>query len=956
MNTFLHIVANDIISKYGNDLSHIAVVFPNKRASLFLNEELYRCAGKPVWAPTYLTISELFRESSPYTVGDQLKLVSEVYKSYTSVTLRDETLDHFFDWGKLLISDFDDIDKNMADADKLFANIANIHELDDVTYLTDEQREVLRNFFANFSEDHNSKLKEMFLSLWSKLNDIYHDFRDRLHSQGISYEGMMYRDVVENDRMKPKFDKYLFVGFNLLQKVELSLFRNIKDMGIGEFYWDFDYYYCSSTGTDANKVKEAGKYISAYIKILGNSLSDEYRKEAYDNFRGEKNISFVKAKTEDIQARYVSQWLQCGQRAADGKRTAIVMCDESLLTGVLHAFPSGMGNINVTTGFPLSQTTLASFVSQLLDLQVCGTRNDGGFRISLVRRLLRHPYLKLLSCNSPLLLTKLQEEHILYPSPADLQIDDILGMVFNPQNSNSSLLEWLIAIMKELADRSEEVLFVESVFNMYTILNRLKALGEAGDLQVDRITLQKLTKQIIASTAIPFHGEPAVGIQVMGLLETRNLDFDHIILLSCNEGNMPKGIRDSSFVPYSIRKAYGLTTVDNKVAIYSYYFYRLLQRAKDITIVYNTSTDNGNQGEMSRFMLQLMVESGHEIKHLSLHAGQTTLHSGNMRVTKDERIMKILDNFSKLSPTAINQYIRCKMRFYYNYIAGIREPDEDIEEQLSNRAFGNIFHNSLELIYKDFADGRSTITSDVIDKLAEQTHIESVVDRMFQREMFGEDESRWRKINYNGIQLLSRTVLIRYVKQMLEIDRRLTPFKIIGLEKDMYMPIDVTVGQNVKSLRVGGRIDRLDMVSNKENGTTCIRVIDYKTGSKDISKPIPEVADIFDSQLAGSDYHTDYYLQAMLYSLIVRNSREHNPQILPVSPALVFIQHAFGEDYDPVVSIGKKKVDDVAEYGNDYKDGLKSVLSELFDQNNPFTPTSNQKLCEYCPYRTLCSR
>lgn len=955
MNTFLQIVAKDIISKYGNDLSRIAVVFPNKRASLFLNEELFRCAGKPVWAPTYLTISDLFRNASQLAVGDPLKLVCDVYKSFVEVTKKDETLDHFFDWGKLLISDFDDIDKNMADAGKLFANVANVHELDDVSYLTDEQKEILKTFFSNFSDEHNSKLKEMFLSLWNKLGDIYHNFRNRLQSQGIAYEGMLYRDVVESNRVSVAFDKYIFVGFNLLQKVEYRLFHSLKEKGVAEFYWDYDVFYCTNATSPLNN-REAGKYISAYVRELGSSLSEEYHAEAYDNFRRKKGISFVKAKTENIQARYVSQWLKENNRFADGKRTAIVMCDESLLSGILHSMPPEAGCVNVTTGYPLSNTPVASLVSQLLDMQTSGVRSDGGFRISMVRRILNHPYAKYLSDGARELYDKLKEMHIVYPSDNDLRYDDSLAKVFTHIESNRQLIAWLLYLLKTIAGKSDDVLYTESVFNMYTLLNRLSGLLEKGELDVDRITMQKLIKQLVASTSIPFHGEPAVGIQVMGLLETRNLDFDHILLLSCNEGNMPKGIRDSSFVPYSIRKAYALTTVDNKVAIYSYYFYRLLQRAKDVTIVYNTSTENGNRGEMSRFMLQLMVESGHQISRLSLHAGQTSAEGAALEVAKSNRVMDILYGYDSLSPTAINRYIRCPMQFYFNNIAGIREPDEDIEEQLTSRAFGNIFHNSLEEIYKEYEGIDKVITSELIGKLSERSRVERVVDRMFQREMYGEDESRWRPIKYNGMQLLSRTVLVKYVTRLLEIDRSLTPFSIIGLEKAMYKDITISTPEGEKKVSVGGRIDRLDMVSDPQTGRKCIRVIDYKTGGSKIKTPVAEIGQIFEPSMAGTDKHTEYYLQAMLYSLIVRDNKKLNPQSLPVVPALIFIQHAFGEDYDPTLLIGKARIDDIASYAEEYEERLSETVSKIYDSELPFSLTPNSKLCEYCPYKSICGR
>ncbi len=957
MKSFLHYVAIDIISKYGTDLSDVAVVFPNKRAALFLNEELARCAGKPVWAPTYLTISDLFRKYSALSVGDPIRLVCELYNTYIEITGKDETLDHFYDWGKLLISDFDDIDKNLADAKQVFSNIANIHEYDDVQYLTDEQKDILKSFFSNFTTDHNSKLKELFLSLWNKLSDIYFNYKDRLSKKNIAYEGMLYREIIENSKIDIEYKKYIFVGFNLLQKVEKKLFSYLKSEGVAEFYWDYDRYYMQKL--DSGLINEAGKYIASHLKEYGDAIDDSNNIDSSTvrcNFIKSKDISFIKAKTNNIQARYIEEWLSENNRKDDGKRTAIVMCDETLLPSVIHCIPEEVKNINITTGFPLSQTPIASFVLQLLDLRIIGTRKDGGFRFSSIKTILSNPYASYISEESSNLLSKLIDEKNLVPRNEELKIDENTSLLFSSISSNIQILRWLLSILRIIAVKEDSILFQESVFNMYTIINRLASLVESDELTIDNITLQKLIKQLINTTTIPFHGEPAIGVQVMGVLETRNLDFDHLLVLSCNEGNMPKGIRDSSFIPYSIRKAYGLTTVDNKVAIYSYYFNRLLQRAKDITILYNTSTENGNRGEMSRFMLQLMVESNHNIKLLSLHAKQSAASVTCHAIEKSETTIQKLLSYKSISPTAINKYLHCQLQFFYNYILGVKEPDDDIEESLSSRAFGNIFHNSSEEIYKNFSQSGRMITSSIIDELLKKEYVERVVDRMFLREMFGTDETKWRKINYNGMQLISREVIVRYVMRLLEIDKSLTPFNILAVEKDMYGKYTINTCFGERNVKVGGRIDRLDVINDSQTGQRRIRVVDYKTGGTDIKTGIDNVSEIFAPENAGSNKHTDYYLQSMLYSLIVSGDNNCNRESLPVSPALIFIQHAFSDDYDPTILINKEKVTDVEKYATEYTDGLKGLLSEMFDKEHPFVPTDNAKICQYCAYRKLCGK
>ena len=308
MKSFLEHVAQDIIDKYGTNLSHIVVVFPNKRASLFLNDYLARIARRPLWSPSYITISDLFRSLSAIQVADPIKLVCELYQSFCNQTGSGETLDKFFGWGQLMLTDFDDIDKNMADADRVFANVRDIHELDDVSYLTDEQRAIIRRFFSHFTDDHNTELKQRFLSLWSHFADIYHDFNQRLSSQGLAYEGALYRHVVEAlpSTSETSDDTiYLFVGFNLLQKVEQKLFNYLQQQGKAFFYWDFDHYYIQQ--------HEAGHYIAQYLQQFPNELNTE-SDDVYGNFKKPKDIRFITAHTENIQARYVNSWLQQQQR------------------------------------------------------------------------------------------------------------------------------------------------------------------------------------------------------------------------------------------------------------------------------------------------------------------------------------------------------------------------------------------------------------------------------------------------------------------------------------------------------------------------------------------------------------------------------------------------------------------------------------------------------------------
>ena len=882
MKTFLEYVAEDIINKYGTNLSRTAVVFPNKRAALFLNEHLVRLAGKPIWSPSYITISELFRRHTQLVTGDQIKLICDLYKTYTEVTESDETLDHFYGWGQVMLADFDDIDKNMADANKVFCNLRDLHELDDVSYLSPEQVETLKLFFSNFSEDKTTELKKRFMKIWSRFGDIYRLYNERLEAQGIAYEGALYRKVATDDSVDFDFDRYIFVGFNVLQRVEQLLFSKLQKMGKAKFYWDFDDYYLATKKGHVNP-SEAGHYIKQYLPYFTNEL-DTSDADIYRNFRKAKKITYASATTEDVQARYVGQWLKEGNRIDDGRKTAVVMCDEALLQSVIHSIPEEVNDINVTTGYPLQQTHFAS------------------------------------------LLEDIAAQH-------------------TEDYDNKQLLEWAIAMLKLMAqghtDTNGETtgqdnqLTSEALFRTYTVVNRLLELVNNGDLDVDRRTMMRLYGEIVRTTSIPFHGEPVVGVQFMGVLETRNLDFEHLLVLSCNEGNMPKGVNDTSFIPYNVRKAHGLTTIDNKVSIYAYYFYRLMQRAEDITIVYNNAADVTSTGEMSRFMLQMLVESGHDIERLALslpqEAGSTTCQDEKKTKEVMERLHKRFDKQRNperttpmFTPSSLNIYQKCPKRFYYRYVAEIIEPEDDADDgKIDAPTFGNIFHDAVQKIYERViaAYKSHTIQPQTLKQLlANDAYIKGVVDDIMHP--------------VNGIQLINASVIITYIKQLLKIDSRLAPFTILGLENVVMKDINVKTAEGQLTTTIGGRIDRMDCVTCAD-GVRRIRVIDYKTGKN-------------------NKKNDGYILQSFIYSLLVDESPMMNPKKLEVSPALLYIQHSAGKDFDPTVVYEKEKVTDVSKYREEFMNTVEQIIAEIFNPEQPFACTDDKTACTHCPYCNLC--
>ena len=998
MKAFLKIVAKDMLEKYGTDMSDIAVVFPNKRASLFLNSYLAQLARKPIWTPTYITISDLFRRHTDLKVADPIKSICDLHKTFVKCTGIDETLDHFYGWGQLLLSDFDDVDKNMVDAKQIFANLSDIHELDDVSYLTDYQKQMIKKFFSNFSDDHNSELKKRFLQLWCHFYDIYVEFNKRLTQQGLAYEGALYRNVANNENIAFRHKKYLFVGFNMMQKVELNLCDRLMKQGKAAFYWDYDQYYM-----DGNN--EAGHYIRQFLPYYPNELADYPQQEIYNNMTKNKDITYISAPTENIQARYVNTWLKENGRYKMGRNVAIVLSDESLLQSVIHSLPPEVGSVNITIGYPLQQTPFYSLIQQLIQLQGIGhPKFSDTYRLHYVLIALRHPYTRYISEKYTDLQNKLNEQKRFYPSREFLSMDgdEGLSLLFRdlegtnaPKGTdkeretdkekdtasqdeyNKKLITYLLDVLRTIgihAKKLEDPLFHESLYRTYTLLNRLQDLIMAGDLQVDIITLERLIQQLIQTTSIPFHGEPAEGIQVMGVLETRNLDFDHILVLSCNEGKLPKGVNDSSFIPFTLRNAYGLTTVENKVAIFAYYFHSMLQRAHDITLTYNNATEDGQSGEMSRFMLQMMVESQHSIKRRTLTAGQKPLRPAYNEEQKTDEVMAVLDDIKMITPTFLNTYQRCQKQFYYKYVKGLLEPDEIDEDEVDNKIFGNIFHRAAELFYYTFASkediavddrGKQRLihpivisAGDLDNALKDSSLVYRLVDQAFREELFKVSSSDYHP-KYNGLQLINKEVIASYLRQLITIDRRQAPFTIIGMEIVVSTTLGVATARGEKLFRIGGFIDRLDAVAANGNPSAGgnlaerIRVIDYKTGRAQATHP-KDIDEVFGTTPQAMNKHSDYYLQAILYSLIIKNDRRFNPAQEPVSPGLLFIQNAGSEDYDPTLKLGKELLSDVAPLEAEFTEHLRSLLADIYNSAVPLKPTEDKKRCIYCPYAALC--
>ena len=959
MESFLKLVAADLYKHTEGNLAHTAVVFPNKRAGLFFNEYLAQESDSPIWSPAYVSISELFRSLSPWEVGDPVKLVCELYKIFRRETQSTETLDDFYFWGEMLISDFDDADKNKVDTDKLFSNLQDLRNImDDYTFIDDEQEEAIRQFFQNFSIDRRTALKARFISLWDVLGNIYKGFRESLASQNIAYEGMMYRHVIEHlDVDKLPYEKYVFVGFNVLNKVEHTLFTQLKDAGKAVFYWDYDEFYMKENRQAVTH--EAGEFIRRNLRDFPSPLSGEL----FKNLSKPKEVHYIASSTENAQARYLPQWIRNNLTTPE-KETAVVLCNEALLQPVLHSLPAEVKHVNITMGFPLSQTPVYSFLIALLELHTHGFNfKSGRYTFQSVVTLLKHPYTRQLTGQAELLEKELTRNNRFYPLPGELGKDEFLTRLFTPLSGNLNLcirlsetLQQVAGIYQANTSGTEDTdafnqLYRESLFKAYTTINRFRTLIEEDELTVQSETFRRLLVKVLSATNIPFHGEPAIGMQVMGVLETRNLDFRHLVLLSVNEGQLPKSGGDSSFIPYNLRKAFGMTTIEHKIAVYAYYFYRLLQRAERITLMYNTSSDGLNRGEWSRFMLQFLIEWPHPITRQFLEAGQSPQGTSPITVEKTPDVMRRMQSLfdvranpkAKFSPSALNYYLDCPLKFYYRYVAGLSAPDE-VSAEIDSATFGSIFHYAAEHIYKDLTTHGKVINKEALETLLRnEVKLQDYVDTAFKKLFFNVPQNE--KPEYNGIQLINSAVIARYLKQLLQNDLRYAPFTFIASEMEVDEPIDIQTPKGVIKSRIGGIIDRMD----SKDGT--LRIVDYKTGGDADTPPHVESLFIPDKK------RSNYVFQTFLYAAIMCRKQP----TMKIAPALLYIHRAATETYSPVIQMGeprkpKEAVEDFSKYEKEYRERLQGLLEEIFNPEKSFTQTEIIEKCTYCDFKALCKR
>lgn len=956
MTPFLKAVAEDIYSKFGDNLSRTAIVFPGKRAGLFFNQYLLECAERPLWAPAYITISDLFGQLSSLSIEEPIRQVCLLHQIFNKCTQRTEPLDDFYYWGELMLADFDDIDKNMVEANSLFVNLADVKAFNSqFEFLTEEQKEVLERFFAGFrSEEQRTELKDRFIELWQVMGTIYHELKQQLHSCGLAYEGMMFRDAIENFNADLlTFDRYVFVGFNVLNQVELQLFRKLKECNKALFYWDYDHYYYD------NPHHEAGLFVRENIARFGNALQDDA--QLFDNLSHLPEISYISAPTDNAQARYLYDWLSTYHNTQQEQETAVILCNEDMALPVLHALPADhVRNVNVTMGFKLTQTPIYTLINSYLNLHTRGYDEEKSlYKAEEVRLLLTHPYINQLypeASNWCEALLKTNRQ--LFPLNT-LTAHPTLGILFAHHEDNRSLLETLNTLIDSIGQLfshkniqtkapDEDIytqLYEEALFRIHQLTTSFRSMLSDHTLKVKPRTLVRLMQRVMKQNSIPFHGEPAIGLQVMGVLETRNLDFRNLILLSTNEGKLPKSSNEASFIPYNLREAFGMTTIQRQNAVYAYYFYRMIQRAERVTIVYNDGTDGMNRQEPSRYVMQLQVEFPGKLTAQSIQAAsQPSQHADICIEQTPLTLHKLQSHFAydpakkknyKLSPSAINDWLDCRLKFYLKHVEGLVPPQEQ-QGDVDVSHFGSIFHKSAELAYEQLTERGNIIrASDLQTLYSNEIAIEALVNEAFRLEFFHTEKGE--PLPFNGTQYIVQKAITSYLIQLLRMDERRAPFKYIGSEVAIHHPITVASHGKELSILLGGKVDRID---NKEDIT---RIIDYKTGGK--QKTVGTVSDLFDRGKS----RDGYVFQAFYYAHLLQHDY---PQI---APSLLFVRNT-SKDIEPDIIVNGTPVTDFNEYSKEFGTLLTRTIDEIFNSDTPYTAAENKEACKYCKLLSLCKR
>ena len=959
MKPFLYQVASLFYEKWEAEVSRLAFVFPNRRTGLFFQKYLSEVADTPLFSPTILTINDLFIQLSGKQSADRISMLFILYDIYIRQSGSTETFDEFLYWGEMLLNDFDDIDKYMANARMLFSNVTDLREIEnDFDFLSDEQIAAIRSFWSSFYPRGDTPNQQQFLAVWQVLYDLYEEFRATLAAEGKGYEGMIFREVVESmergESPDLPYEQIVFVGLNALSVSEERFLAQLQKREIADFYWD----YVSDKVTDPDN--QASYFVSRNLKSFPSSMKLPPEEKV------KTEIEVIGIPSGIGQAKHVytllSDWCKEAEMSSEeALRTAVILPDEHLLIPVLNAIPEQIRRINVTMGYPLAGTPVASLIEYILALQKNVRYIDRNplFYFRDVLPVLNHRYI--LSTSPEIissLVKEITENNKIYISHTELEKTPLLEILFTPVTGVEAFSDYLIKVLEELnkvmsalSDEEEEDapqrtndLEQEFIFHYFTTVNRMKEVMKDARIEMKIDTFFRLLKRVTDTITIPFHGEPLSGLQIMGVLETRALDFDRLIILSMNEGIFPQRKAANSFIPYNLRRGFGLPTYEHQDSVWAYHFYRLIERASHVSLLYDTRSNGLQTGEVSRFVHQLHYHYEVPMRDKLVVYNVSSSKTPPLAVPKREDIMRRLDAYRKggskaISASAINTYLDCPLKFYFSVVEGIRE-EEEVSETIESDVFGSILHKVMEELYKPFQG--KMVTVDLLKAIRKDTALlTGAIARAFASEFFKTEVVR----SLTGQNYLIGEMIRKYVEKILERDGKLTPFVYIESERKINGLISLS---DHSEIRLKGFIDRVDEVLD------AIRIIDYKSGSG--TTTFSSIESLFNKE---EKDRAKAVMQVFMYCWMYAHFTENKGKT--IQPGIYYVRSLFSDPFDPSVyhriERGKsEKVEDFSGYAQAFEEGLRGCLDEIFNPEIPFTQTPTGKACSYCPFKGICGK
>lgn len=943
---FLDKLADEVVSTYKSNMQELCFVFPSKRAGIFFKKFLSQKLTKPVWAPDIFSIEEFIQKLSPYRPADKLVLIFELFETYKHHG-EDQSFDMFYPWGEMMLKDFDEIDKNLVSGKDIFKIVRELREVEEELNFNIDDIEQFSSFWKTFSNRDLSSIQNEFIKTWQVLGKVYDDFRKRLAEKNIAYDGMAFRKLYEEIK-KGSFTipwgKIIFAGFHLLTKSEEGIIKELLRKGKAEIYWDADEYYINDSRQEAGELlrKNFKNLKIDSPKWIGKSLTAD-----------KKSVKITGAPLLAGQAKALGNELKkiLSNNNSSFENTAIVLPDESLLIPVLNSLPAEIDSLNVTMGFPLKSSSLYNLFQILKKLQKNkkSGKNCVVFYHKDVMQLLLHPYVKF---NDPVYIydtvNDIKKNNIIYVSKNRIENEDkthpeILDILFKDVSTAEEIQNYLYEIISYISGKFERSgsaitkFELEFFYALFEQLNRLKDIISSYSGVMTGETYWRLLDEVLRTSRIPLTGEPLKGVQVMGLLETRALDFENVFILSLNEGIMPRGVVQNSFIPYNIRKAFRLPTYDEEDSLPAYYFYRLLTGAKSVHLFYNTEVDVFASGEISRFLLQVEDELA---KYENINCTHTIISTEiekpfrkEISVAKTPGIIEKLSGIS-YSPSDLNNYISCKLKFYMKKIARLDE-EEEIEEFFGPATFGSILHNIAEIIYKEH-EGK-TFTKEIIESIREKlnNNYDSVLKQAFEKI----NSLKELDTDLQGKNLLLKNIIRTLVNKILDSDLTNLPFKILNLE--LKIEDIININQNGKAIPIGLR-GRIDRVEEKDGIPT---IIDYKTG---IFKPKNDSNassdEYFDTIISDPEYKE--YFQAYFYAYSYFKSDGRKKIKIAIYPVKKISEGLAYLTEEPVTE------ENIA----GFEKKLMKLFEELLNAEIPFFQTEDIKRCRFCAYKSICYR